>query len=71
MPRNCCALLQEELALMRAVWDMVAKVLGRFNEWYGTPWASVNVEALLEESRVLSKDVKGLSKAVRLYDVYQ
>lgn len=57
--------------LLRAVWDMVSKVLGRFNEWYGMSWASVNVDVLLEESRALSKDVKGLSKAVRLYDVYQ
>lgn len=50
---------------------MVAKVLGRFNEWYCMPWASVSVDALLEESRALSKDVKSLSKAVRLYDAYQ
>ena len=57
--------------LLRAVWDMVARVLGRFSEWYSTPWASVNVDSLLEQCRSLSKDVKGLSKAVRLYDVYQ
>jgi len=57
--------------LLRTVWDMAAKILGTFNEWYSTPWTGVNVDTLLEQSRALSKDVKGLSKAVRLYDVYQ
>ena len=50
---------------------MVSKVLGSFNDWYGTPWASVSVDTLLEQSRALSKEVKGLSKAMRLYDAYQ
>jgi len=64
-------LLQEEPVLLRTVWDMAAKILGTFNEWYSTAWTSVNVETLLEQSRTLPKVVKGLSKAVRLYDVYQ
>ena len=70
MLSKCSKLLQEELVLLRAVWDMVSKILGKFNDCYGTPWASVSVDTLLEESRTLSKDVKSLSKAVRLYDVY-
>lgn len=63
-------MFQEELMLLRSVWDMAGKVLGRFREWYSMPWISVNVEVLLEQSRALSKEVKALSKAVRLYDIY-
>ena len=67
----CHALLQEELGLLRSVWDMAGKVLGTFKQWYATPWSAVDVDTLLEQARALSKDVKGLSKAVRLYDAYQ
>lgn len=67
----CYALLQEELGLLRSVWDMAGKVLGTFKQWHATPWSAVAVDTLLEQARALSKDVKGLSKAVRLYDAYQ
>ena len=67
----CHALLQEELGLLRSVWDMAGKVLGTFKQWHATPWSAVAVDALLEQARALSKDVKGLSKAVRLYAAYQ
>ncbi len=53
------------------VWDMTGRVLSAFSMYHSTPWTSVSVEALLEQSRTMSKDVKSLSKAVRLYDVYQ
>ena len=50
---------------------MAGRVLSAFSVYYNTPWTSVSVDALLEQSRAMSKDVKSLSKAVRLYDVYQ
>ena len=64
-------LLQEELGLLRMVWDMAGRVLSAFSLNYRTPWTSVSVDALLEQSRALSRDVKSLSKAVRHYDVFQ
>lgn len=67
----CRALLQEELGLLRSVWDMAEKVLGTFKQWHATPWSAVAVDTLLEQARALSKDVKSLSKAVRLYAAYQ
>lgn len=53
------------------VWDMAGRVLSAFSVYYSTPWTLVSVDALLEQSRAMSKDVKSLSKAVRLFDVYQ
>ena len=50
---------------------MAERVLSAFSMYYRTPWTSVSVDALLDQSRALSKDVKSLSKAMRLYDVYQ
>ena len=64
-------MLQEELGLLRSVWDMAGKVLGTFKQWHATPWSAVAVDTLLEQARALSKDVKSLSKAVRLYAAYQ
>jgi dynein heavy chain len=50
---------------------MVERVLGTFSEWYSTPWDQINVDVLMENTKSLSKDVRTLSKAVRLYDVYR
>ena len=50
---------------------MVEGVLGQFGEWYRTLWDKISVDKLLEQTKVLAKDVKGLNKAVRLYDVFR
>lgn len=64
------SLLQEELGYLRALWEMVERVLSKFGEWYTTLWDKINVDQLLEHNKALSKDVKTLNKAVRVYDVY-
>ena len=65
-----CA-LQEELGHLQKLWVMVEGVLGQFGEWYRTLWDKISVDKLLEQTKVLAKDVKGLNKAVRLYDVFR
>ena len=67
----CVCAWQEDLGYLKAVWDMIEKILGTFAEWYRTVWDKINVDQLLEQTRLLSKEVKGLNKAVRLYDVYR
>lgn len=56
---------------MRAVWQMIERVLGTFSEWYSMLWDKIDVDMLLEKTKTLSKDTKTLNKATRLYDVYR
>lgn len=39
-------------------------MLHTFQAWSGTLWGSINVEALMEECKQLTKDIKHLPKAV-------
>lgn len=36
-----------------------------------TSWDKIDVEFLVEESKKLAKDIKGLNKAVRNYEVFR
>ncbi|KAL4450636.1 hypothetical protein ABPG77_000992 [Micractinium sp. CCAP 211/92] len=61
----------EELNYLKALWDQTAVVLHTFQAWSGMLWGSINVEALMEECKQLTKDIKHLPKAVRSYDVHR
>lgn len=65
---TCSALhslhLQEELRYLKALWDQAAAVLHTFQAWSSMLWGSINVEALMEECKQLTKDMKHLPKAV-------
>lgn len=57
-------LLQEELVYLKALWDQTAAVLHTFKAWSGMLWDDINVEALMEECKQLTKDIKHLPKTV-------
>ena len=63
--------VQEELVQLRALWDMVAVVMGQFKEWRAMKWDSIDVDFLVEETKKLLKDIKTLHKSIRNYPVYQ
>lgn len=54
-----------------SLWDMVARVVGQFQEWKQTPWGAIDVDFLVEETRKLLRDIKTLHKAIRAYPVYR
>ena len=56
---------------LTALWDMVARVMGQFNEWKQTLWDAIDVDFLVEETKKLLKEVKILHKAIRNYPVYK
>lgn len=64
-------MLQEELAYLKALWDMVGAVMFTFTDWYATLWDKIDVDFLVEETKKLTKDIKQLNKAVRNYEVYR
>ncbi|KAI8473051.1 MAG: flagellar outer dynein arm heavy chain beta [Monoraphidium minutum] len=68
LPLTRCA---EDLLHLKSTWDTAAAVLYTFSDWYKTPWDKIEVEFLVEETKKLAKEVKGLNKAVRNYEVYR
>ena len=69
---HCAAgLRQEELVYLKALWDMVATVMGKFAEWCDTVWDAIAVDDLVEAAKQLTKDLKTLPKPCRAYDVYR
>ena len=62
---------QEDLKHLRTLWDMVAVVMGKFDEWQSTLWNDIDVDALIEATKQLAKDVRTLNKAVRAFEVYK
>ena len=56
---------------LTALWDMVARIMGQFDEWKQTLWDAIDVDLLVEETKKLHKEVKLLHKAIRNYPVYK
>ncbi|KAF6251999.1 flagellar outer dynein arm heavy chain beta [Scenedesmus sp. NREL 46B-D3] len=54
----------EELLYLKSLWDMVGAVMYTFADWNKTPWAKIDVELLVEETKKLTKDVRN-------YEVYR
>jgi len=42
----------EELVYLKSVWDVVSTILYTFNDWCKTPWDKIDVEVLIEETKV-------------------
>lgn len=65
---TCASTTQEELQLLRGVWDTVSNVLCVVAEWHSTPWDGVEVESLLDEVKRMTGKLRGLSKTVQGYE---
>jgi dynein heavy chain len=61
----------EELSYLKGLWDQVGAVMYTFTDWYTTPWDSIDVEFLTDETKKLAKDIKTLNKNVRNYEVFK
>lgn len=42
----------EELVYLKSIWDVVAIILFTFSEWCKTPWDKIDVDVLIEETKV-------------------
>jgi dynein heavy chain len=70
-PGAALARCQEELALLRTLWDAAASVLATFSRWGATPWSGIDADSLLEETKKLGKEVRSLPRAVREYEAWR
>lgn len=62
---------QEEADSLRLLWDEISTTLDIFSSWDALPWPQVDAEALGEECKRKSKDLKSLPRSVREYDSYR
>lgn len=63
--------MQEELALLRSLWDMVGRVMSQFKDWKQMLWDAIDVDFLVEETKKLLKEIKTLHKQIRNFPVYK
>jgi dynein heavy chain len=61
----------EDLEYLKALWDMVSSVIYSFDSWNVTLWDKIDVEFLMDETKKLAKETKGLHKGCRTYDLYK
>ena len=48
----------EEIDLLRTLWNLVSDVLTTFQDWDKTPWEKINVEFLIEETKKIMKKMQ-------------
>ena len=62
--------MRGDLVKVKALWDLTFMVEAQIEVWKSLLWDDINPAALEEESKTFQKIVKGMDKAVRLWDVY-
>ena len=63
-------LCRQELQWLKLTWDHVELCESIFNSWKATLWPDVDVDYMMIFCSKLQKEIKGLVKQVRSYDVY-
>ncbi|XP_065180851.1 dynein beta chain, ciliary-like [Sycon ciliatum] len=61
---------RREVGLLKTLWDRVFLVQTSFADWTKTLWREVNVEQLDMDSKKFAKDIRGLDKEMRAWDVF-
>ncbi|XP_063241593.1 dynein beta chain, ciliary-like [Bacillus rossius redtenbacheri] len=61
---------KKEIKLLKQIWDFVKIVQYSIDEWKKTPWKSINVEAIEMACKDFTRDIRGLDRDVRQWDVY-
>ncbi|KAM4663589.1 dynein axonemal heavy chain 17 [Discoglossus pictus] len=61
---------RREVALLKDLWDMILMVKTSFNDWNTTKWKQINVDQMDIDCKRFAKDVRGLDKEVRTWEIY-
>ncbi|KAG9396803.1 Dynein heavy chain and region D6 of dynein motor [Carpediemonas membranifera] len=62
--------MESELKLLKSVWDECAIVDTQLTVWRRTGWQEIDIEFMEDESKKMAKDIRGLDKALRAFDVF-
>ena len=60
-----------EIILLKSVWDMVAIINALFEKWSSTLWLDIDTDMLMDETVLLDKQVSGMTREMRNWDVYK
>lgn len=61
----------EDIAALRLVWQEAAATLDLISSWDAMPWAQMDADALGEQCKAKSKDLRALPRTVREYEIYK
>ena len=61
---------RKENKLLKQLWDYVFLVRTSIDEWKTTPWCDIDVENMDMECKKFSKDLRGMDKDMRNWNVY-
>nr|CAD7423389.1 unnamed protein product [Timema monikensis] len=61
---------RKEIKLIKGLWDYVLIVHSCIDEWKKTPWRKIDVENMELECKKFAKDIRGLDKEMRSWEVY-
>ncbi|ESO06976.1 hypothetical protein HELRODRAFT_171011 [Helobdella robusta] len=61
---------RKELTMLKNLWDYTYVIRNTIEFWKKTPWKEINIDFMDTECKKFSKDLKGLDKEMRSWDVY-
>jgi len=56
---------EQELLLLKSVWDMISLVKAQVNDWKETLWKDINTDLMEESAKNFSKDLRALPKRAK------
>ena len=63
-------LCRKEIRMLKQIWDYIFLVKTSVDQWKTTPWKDIDVENMDMECKKFSKDIRGLDKEMRTWDVF-
>lgn len=61
---------RKEVKLLKTCWDMTELVTSCFDNWKKTLWIAIDVESMEVECKKFVKEIRGMDKEMRAWDVY-
>ena len=62
---------RKEVKLLKTCWDMTELVNSCFDDWKTTLWNQIDVESMEVECKKFVKEIRGMDKEMRAWDVYR
>ena len=63
-------LCRKEVRMLKQLWDYIFLVKTSVDQWKTTPWKDIDVENMDMECKKFSKDIRGMDKEMRPWDVF-
>ncbi|XP_046432396.1 dynein beta chain, ciliary-like [Neodiprion fabricii] len=63
-------LARKELKMLKCIWDYIFIIRTSLDEWKTTVWKKIDVEAMDQECKKLTKELRLLDKDIRAWELY-